>query len=618
MSVFSFIWRLRFYYRRALLLLIVGSLFGIVMNSAAVLPPLMLGRAIDAALAYERRQGSAEAVGWAALLFVLAVVASEGPRIGKRWGLRGTVARVLAEMRIDALTNVLRNWPIARLNREPVGGLMARIVADVDAVGQGVRELTIETWDTLWLVASLFTALMALDWRLTLLVCLPVPVGTAIGRRVGAAVRERTLAARRANGDLTAALQETLTGLRLLRLFGREDAVAERIARLADNLARANLTVNWLQGGLAPVYGFVMTAGVLALFGFGGQNVIQGGLTVGAFVAYLELYLRFIGRAPRIPQMLNALQGGAAAFKRLDSLLLTTPTRPARARWQDTIRQAYVEGPRELSESDGAEAAERPAGRVELRDICFRYPGSTDCSVNGVSLQAEPGELVAVTGPVGSGKSALARAMLGLYPLENGQVLIDGRDAASLSPGERPRYVAYLPQDGFVFSGTVEENVVLGTGRDGEDGSRLETALHTAALEQDLETFPEGAATRVGELGVRVSGGQRQRIGLARALAMGAAVLVLDDPFSAVDVATERAIIERLRRGPWRPTIFLFSHRLAAFPLADHILVLNGGRVVEQGTHEALLAADGLYAIIYRAQMRVAASPASGHSGREW
>jgi len=219
-----------------------------------------------------------------------------------------------------------------------------------------------------------------------------------------------------------------------------------------------------------------------------------------------------------------------------------------------------------------------------------------------------------VTGPVGSGKSTLARSLLGLYPLDAGAVLIDGRPLASLTPEERRGFIGYLPQDALLFSGSLRENLTLGRGSGLHDDPFLLDAARLAALEEDVSGFPRGLDTEIGELGVRLSGGQRQRVGLARAIAAAAprfpGLLVLDDPFSAVDVSTEARIVESLKQafGPDAPaedrvTIVLCSHRLAAFPHADLVVVLQDGRVEEIGKHAELMAASGLYARIYRAQL---------------
>jgi ABC-type multidrug transport system fused ATPase/permease subunit len=250
-----------------------------------------------------------------------------------------------------------------------------------------------------------------------------------------------------------------------------------------------------------------------------------------------------------------------------------------------------------------------------VQDVTFRYPGNEAIALDRVSLEVPAGGFVAVTGPVGCGKSALARALLGLYPLEGGRVLLDDAPLDALSSAERAARIGYLPQNPYLFSGTVGENVLFDLSDGGAQGDgELERWLQVAALEADLKAFPEGLESEIGERGLRVSGGQRQRIALARAFAVRPGLLVLDDPFSAVDLDTEARIVAGLREtfGPAAPadrqaTVLFFSHRLAAFPLADRVVVLDRGRIVEQGTHETLLAAGGLYARIYRAQQRVEA-----------
>jgi ABC-type multidrug transport system fused ATPase/permease subunit len=417
------------------------------------------------------------------------------------------------------------------------------------------------------------------------------------------------------NADLTATLQEYLTGVRVLRLFGRSSAAVQRVADLSRGLAQCSVQLVRLKGGLQPVYATIMTSGVVLIVWQGSDRVITGAMTVGAFVAYLELFLRFVNRGHRIPQLVNSLQSGAAAYARLRPLLapaLRVAGEPRLA----SFRAGHLAGIAQRTPAVGGGRA-GPVS-LSLRNVTVQYPGAAKPALRGLNLDIPAGALLAVTGPVGSGKSALARAILGVYSVTSGTLLVDGNALGDVPPAARRGLVGYLPQDTRLFSGSLRQNIAFDpSGLRGDDGVPMR-AMRLAALEEDVAGFPHGLDTEIGESGIRISGGQRQRLGLARALAAGGprfpALLVLDDPFSALDVTTEAAIVASLRHafGPGAPpeqraTIVLCSHRLAGFPYADRVLVLERGAVVETGTHASLIAANGLYARIYRAQ-RIAES----------
>jgi ABC-type multidrug transport system fused ATPase/permease subunit len=589
-------------------LLLIGSLGGLVMNTVVVLPAILLGRAIDAATAWSRGQATGEDVWQAGLAYVAAMAFYQGARLVKRWGLRIANQRIMASVRADALRGVL-DWPMEKLGQTPIGDLMARIIGDVEVFGSGVRELTTETWDTVLFSISLIVAMMFYNAGLTLLVLLPVPLGMLLAKASGRWVSERTTKARESSADLTAFLQEHLVGLRVVRLFGRIDATVDGAAALSGRLAEANLNAIRLHAGLQPAYRLMMICGIVLVIWLAGAQVIAGAMTLGAFVAYLDLYTRFVGRGHRVPQLFNSVQSAAAAYVRLEPLLAPPMLEPRTV--ASTLWPNHVPG----IDQPVLPLPARPPGplAVSIQNVSFCFPGNDAPALDGLNLEIPPGALVAVTGPVGSGKSALARALLGLYPLGTGRVLLDGRSLDTLSQAERAARIGYLPQNPVLFSGTIRQNLWLDRSSAGEvKPDSPEQLIRLAALQDDMPTFPNGLDTEIGERGVRVSGGQRQRIALARAFAAKPGLLVLDDPFSSVDVDTEAQIIAELRQafGPAAPpaqqaTVVFFSHRLAAFPMADLVVVLDRGQICQRGTHAALLGAGGLYARIYRAQQRV-------------
>ncbi len=446
--------------------------------------------------------------------------------------------------------------------------------------------------------------MLVFDAPLTLLALLPVPIAMGLAWASGRWIRERTTASRKVSSALTAALQDHLSGIRVVRLLGMKDAAQGRIERLAAEQARTNLNVAKIRAALPAAYTTLMTAGVVLVIWQGGSRVVAGAWTLGAFVAYLDLFLRFTGRGFRVPQLVNSVQAGSAAYVRLQPLL--APALPANQEPRFASFHAdYLAGGQIQAPSAQTAQHTRGALSISLQNVTFTHGTTGAPALTNISLEIPAGAFVAVTGPVGSGKSALAKALLGLYPLAGGCVKLNG-DPPSHHIGK----IGYLPQEPFLFSGSVRENIAFG---DAQADARAAHGITIAALSEDLLAFPLGLETEIGERGILVSGGQRQRIALARAVALSPRLLVLDDPFSAVDVNTEAQIISRLHAAfgssaqpDQRATIVLCSHRLAAFPQADLVVVLNEGCIAEQGTHTELIEASSMYASIYKAQTALA------------
>ena len=586
------------YVRRQMYWLVYGSLTGVVMNTTVILPPIFLGRAVDAALALER--DGPTSVGLrrlyaAAWWYVGVTVIYAAGRLGKRYGFRIMANNFNIDLRSDLLRATL-DWKPARHERERIGDLLSRCIGDIQVVSDTLMTTVTEVFDTGLMMLSNFVALLFYLPGLTLLASVPVPLTIAFAQATGGAIFARSTKTRVTASRVNSHLQETMVGVRLLRLFGREAAERGRLDRLCRDQMRANLDLTILQGGLMPAYSAMATSGIILVIGFGGLRVVHGLWTVGQFTTYLTMFLAFSGRTLMAARVLNRVHAGRAAWARVAAFLYDHDPSGAEA----------VEGIPPAAEAIPPAAvvsARALPGHIAARGLTFRFAaGGERPALDGVSFEAPAGSLVAITGPVGSGKTALALALTGLYDYE-GSLTVGGRELRALSREERLATISLLDQDSFLFSATIAENVSFQPLADGVDAPPgLVQAARTAALADDLPLFPEGYRTLVGELGVRVSGGQRKRIALARSIYPRTPVVILDDPFSAVDVATERRMLKRLRQDLTGSTVVLFSHRLGAFPEADLILVLRDGAVAEAGRHPELMAAGSTYARIFRAQ----------------
>jgi ATP-binding cassette subfamily B multidrug efflux pump len=541
------------------------------------LVPVTLGKVIDRASAVE--QTPEDPAVYSRMIYVLILFASVSAlysvfRFAKRLGFRYMGNRMKRHLRETGVFNVMR-WPMVRFHTMRIGDLMSRMVGDMDVISDAVRRTSTEIFDTGVMMIVAFGILMYYDIGLTLLVAIPTPLVIVLAELVGKAVQRRSLAARTATGIVVAHLQETISGMRILRLLGYGEEQTRHLESLTRNEVDRNLSVIRLQRGILPLCGALANIGTIVVIWLGGTNVCRGEMSVGDFVAYLVLFEQAVQRTLVMASVLNSIHAGSGALSRTESLL------------------------ENQEETPSSELALHECSELHVINLTFAYPGSSEPILKDVDLTARAGQVIGITGPVGSGKTTLARALLGLYPW------IDGRFENSRSHGfsaqELMGTMAYCPQDAFLFSGTVAENIRFGDSYNRDNDGFLNHVAYISALEEN--EFPDGFQTLVGERGAQVSGGQRQRIAVARAIYSGRKILILDDPFASVDLATEQRIIRRMRENLKNITILLISHRLAAFSQADLVLVLEHGRVAEQGTHAELMGSGRIYPIIYNAQI---------------
>jgi len=549
---------------------IISSIAGIIYNTAIVLGPIYMGRLIDAA-----GGGLGQMVLLSALYFVGVTTFFQFARYVKRWFMRDQFNRVACDLRQTFIERTLgRSLP--DLERENAGDLMSRTVSDITEVVDTVMVTINEGWDTWLLMISYFVALLFQDWRITLVASVMVPVTVVIAQTMRHVLYRYSMSVRRAASESSSGLYRYLDGVTVLRLFGREKSEAEGIGSAFSDLARFRVKELLLQQVLLPLYSLIAGLGIVVVIALGGQKVAQGLWTVGTFNAYLVMFVALSNRTRVAARVFNRWHGARAAWARVQEKMMLMDGLPA----------------------EGERAYRPKCERLVVEGLSFGY-GENNV-LRGITFEASKGQIIGVTGPVGSGKTSLAMALTGLYPYE-GSIRVDGVELSEMDPDIRSQLIAYTGHEQFLFSMSIMDNIVFGSER-GMQEERLEEALSASALKGDLRRFDQGLATPVGEKGVRVSGGQRQRIALTRAIYSGSEILILDDPFSAVDVATEQEILGSFRAAFKDRIVLLFTHRVTSFVNADKVIVLGEGAVTEHGTHGELVSSQSVYSEIYSAQ----------------
>jgi len=566
---------------------------GIIYNTVIVAGPILLGKMLDAADTLENKGVSPERVRALLLLvigFMLVTIFFQYGRYVKRWYLRIMTNRIAGDMHAGLLSKVLK-YPMSKIEQESVGDLMSRTVGDVLQITNTLQQTINEGWDTGLLMISYFVVLMWYDWRITLIASIPIPIAIIVAELVRHPVYRFSLNSRKAAAVVASHVQKTLEGLHILRLFGRENVEAKRLKKYSRDQMKWDIRTGLLQNAMMPVYAALASVGIIGVITMGGEKVVNGSWTIGTFVAFLSMFGLMATRTQVAARIFNQFHAASASWDRIKSKI-SEPEKPSSADFNNVNRMF----------KQALTGNKTHPAYIQTKDLSFSYPGSDRKVLSDINIAVNKGDFIGITGSVGSGKSALAMVLTGLYPY-SGEILIDGRDLRTLSSVERSQTCAYAGEEGFLFSAGIRQNITFqGETESAEETQRLLETVRTAALSDDIALFPQGLDTIVGERGVRLSGGQRQRVTLSRAIFSGNPVLLLDDPFSAVDIGTEQKIIERIKQSLNGTTIFVFSHRLASFTSADLIIVLGRGTVIEQGDHNTLMAEGGLYQKIYSAQ----------------
>jgi ATP-binding cassette subfamily B multidrug efflux pump len=507
-------------------------------------------------------------------------------RLGSRLAMIGAGQRVEHDLRRDLYAQWQR-LPPAFYHRHLTGDLMSRATSDIAAVrllaGFGIVMLV----GTTLTFAGTLAAMWLIDPRLTLAALAPFPLLVVLAKWFNHAVERQSSAVQEQLGALSAKVQENLAGMAVVRAYTMEPAEIDRFGRLNREFLGRSARLARTQAGFTPLMGLISGVGTLVILWLGGRAVVEGRITLGAFVAFNGYLAHLAWPTIALGWMLASLRRGLSSMARIAEILDVVPPR-------DTAGAAAGAGV-----PAAGERASPPMGALEVRDLTFAYNGRAP-ALSAVAFRVPGGGHAAVVGPTGGGKSTLAALMVRLFEPPVGTLLVDGVDVREIPLGSLRRLVGWVPQEPFLFSRSLRDNLRLADESAGDE--RLAAAIRAAGLEGDIAALPRGLDTVLGERGVTLSGGQRARVALARALVADPLILVLDDPFAAVDGVKEREILARLRPVRRDRTTVIITHRLRAAAEADWVVTLADGRVVEQGTPGDLAARGGLYARLWQLQ----------------
>ncbi|NGQ97415.1 ATP-binding cassette domain-containing protein [Brevibacillus sp. SYP-B805] len=540
-----------------------------------VIPPMLVGRSIDA---IQLGTWTWSALAQTLLLLVGITAAIYLMTFVWLYQLFGGAFVVERLMRSQLMRHFLSMTP-PFFERYRTGDLMARATNDLQAVSQtaGLGILTFVD-STVWMATLLLTMVAFISWKLTLAAILPLPIMAVLMKVYGKWIHARFTAAQDAFGAMNDGVLETISGIRVIRAFVRERAAEKHFADVTQDVLDKNLAVVRIDSLFEPTIKILVGASYLIGLGYGAHLVFHNELTIGGLVSFNVYLGMLIWPMFAIGELINVMQRGNASLDRVQEILRVKPDVPEPA---ETI------------------PLEHP-GRIAFSRVTFRYPLSSRPNLQEITFTLEKGQTLGIVGRTGSGKTTLIKQLLREYPPGKGAITISGVPIDRIDMDRLKSWYGYVPQEQFLFSRSVRNNILFGSGEASEE--QLDQAIAAAAFKKDVKDLPNGLETLVGEKGVALSGGQKQRVAIARALLADPEILILDDAMSAVDARTEAEIVANIRQARAGKTTIITAHRLSAIQHADLILVLDEGRIVEQGTHDQLMERGGWYRKQYERQ----------------
>lgn len=553
--------------------LLLVTVSGILYNLGMLAGPYFEGQLVQRLLDIIRGDKTFVSMVTLALTYLVVILSVQVMRAIKRFYVRRFANNTSRNMR-HMLYNSLVNMSKAKLEQEDLGTVMTKAIADVDACVEGMRKFTTEVFDTGVVLVAYLGLLFFYDWRLAVLASLFTPLAYLIAGGLKTRITRYNAEYKKSAGRLNNATMDRVANAVTYRIYGREqnrDQAYE--AHLQDYEQRA-VSANLWENTMQPLYNIISMCGAVLVIYFGARNVLGTGWTswdIAAFTTFLSAFTKMALKSSKAAKLFNAVQKAQVSWSRIKPLM-----------------KAYVV-PNTATTLDFSKPP-----RLVVADVSLRWPGSA-WSLNAISFSAASGQIIGITGTVAGGKSTLGKAFIGEVPYQ-GSIRVGDRELSELSDYERSRLISYLGHEPELMSCSIAENICLGK------QESIVAVLETVCLDQEIAQMPQGAATSVGCGGIRLSGGQQARTSLARTLYNAGPILILDDPFSAVDRRTEQAIFAHLRWLAKDKIVLLISHRLYLFPDLDRVLFLDNGSGIFS-THAALLKENNGYARLYRAQL---------------